>query len=90
MKTRKMLPLGVSAVLSSIWIATALLGLTTGALAQAPSGNVVISSNTTWASGSYQLTSLTVNGGATLTVGGGSTISVAAGVTVTANSAIVL
>jgi hypothetical protein len=89
MKTRKPLPIGFSAVLSSICVAVVFVALT-GATAQAQSGNVVISSNTTWASGSYQLTSLTVNGGATLTVGGGSTISVAAGVTVTANSAIVL
>src|SRR5664280_2829664 len=90
MKTRRSLPIGLSAVLPSIWIAAAFLALTTDAFAQAPSGDVVINSNTTWASGSYQLNSLTVNGGATLTVGGGSTITVAAGVTVTAKSAIVL
>ena len=90
MKTSKSLPIRFSAVLSSICIAAVFLVLTTGVFAQAPTGDVVISSNTVWATGNYQLNSLTVNGGATLTVGGGSTITVAAGVTVTASSAIVL
>ena len=67
-----------------------LVALTTGAFAQTPSGDVVIGSNTTWAAGSYQVNSLTVNNGATLAVGGGSTLSVTAGVTVTGNSNIVL
>ncbi|HEX3744765.1 MAG TPA: RHS repeat-associated core domain-containing protein [Bryobacteraceae bacterium] len=55
-----------------------------------PTGDVVISSNTSWAAGTYSLTSLTVNSGAVLTIGGGSTVTVTAGVTVTANSSIVL
>jgi RHS repeat-associated protein len=90
MKTKRTLPLGLSAAFSSIWIAAALLGLTTGALAQAPSGNVVISSNTIWASGTYQITGLTVQSGATLTIGGGSTITVTGMVLVTGNSTIVV
>src|ERR1035441_4360749 len=94
MKTRKTLPLGFFSLLSSIWIA-AFLALTTCALAQAPSGNVVISSNTTWASGNYSdpnypITSLTVQGGATLTVGGGSTVTVIGAILVTGNSTIVV
>jgi hypothetical protein len=89
MRSSKSLPIRFIAVLSSICIAAVFVALT-GISAQAQSGNVVINSNTTWAPGSYQLTSLTVNGGVTLTVGGGSTISVTAGVIVTANSAIVL
>jgi hypothetical protein len=38
-----------------------LLVLATCAAARSQSGNVTISSNTIWTSGSYQLTSLTVN-----------------------------
>jgi RHS repeat-associated protein len=90
MKTRKTLPLGFSAMLSSIWIGAAFLVLTTGTSAHAQSGNVVISSNTTWAPGSYQLTGLTVQSGATLTIGGGSTITVTGMVLVTGNSTIVV
>ena len=56
----------------------------------AQSGNVVISSNTTYATGTYNLTSLTVQSGATLTIGGGSTLTVSGAVLVTANSSIVL
>ena len=67
-----------------------LLGLATAAFAQSPSGDVVISSNTAWAAGSYQLNSLVVNNGATLTVGGGSTLNVTVGITVTGSSNIVL
>src|ERR1039458_7092690 len=78
MKTRRTLPLGFFSLLSSICVAAVFVALTSTS-ARAQSGNVVISSNTTWAPGSYQLTSLTVNGGATVTVGGGSTISVTAG-----------
>jgi hypothetical protein len=56
----------------------------------AQTGNVVISTNTTYATGTYSLTSLTVENGATLTVGGGSTLTVSGAVLVTANSSIVL
>ena len=69
-------------------LAVLLVVMTTWAFAQ--SGTVVVSSNTTWAAGSYQLDSLTVNSGATLTVGGGSTITVGGAVLVTGNSNIVL
>jgi hypothetical protein len=48
-----------------------LLGLTNTLLAQ--SGNVVINTPTTWPSGVYNLTSLTVTGGATLTLQGANT-----------------
>jgi RHS repeat-associated protein len=88
MKTRTTLPLGVFSLLSSICIAAVFVAAT-GALAQAPSGNVVISSNTTWASGTYQVTSLTVQGGATLTIGGGSTVNTGQ-LIVTGNSTIVV
>jgi RHS repeat-associated protein len=71
-------------------LASLFLALTTEAFAQSPSGDVVISTNTAWAVGSYQFNSLTVNSGATLTVAGGSTLTVTAGITVTANSNIVL
>ena len=71
MKTKRTLPLSFSAVLSSLWIAAAFIA-STGISALAQSGNVVISSNTTWATGTYQITSLTVQSGATLTIGGGS------------------
>jgi len=56
----------------------------------APSGDVIISSSTTWSSGTYQLTSLTVNSGAVLTIGGGSTLNVSGAIAVTGGSAIVL
>jgi hypothetical protein len=56
----------------------------------AQTGNVVISNNTTYATGTYNLTSLTVENGATLTLGGGSTLTVSGAVLVTANSSIVL
>ena len=64
--------------------------LTTAVSALAQSGDVVVNANATWASGSYQLNSLTVNNGATLTVGGGSSIVVTNTVTVTADSMIIL
>jgi len=50
----------------------------------------VITTNTTWATGTYNLTSLSVLNGATLTIGGGSTVTVSGAVLVTANSNIVL
>ena len=59
-------------------------------VAQSPSGNVVVSTNTTWAQGNYQVSSLTINSGATLTVGGGSMVSVTGAIVVTANSNLVL
>ncbi len=61
-----------------------------GAGAHAQSGSVVVTSDTTWATGSYNLTSLTVQSGATLTIGGGSSVSVAGAVLVTGNSNVVL
>src|SRR5580698_1508030 len=42
----------------------------------AQTGDVTISTNTTWATGTYSLTSLSVVNGAVLTVGGGSTVTV--------------
>ena len=89
MRTSQPLPIRLSAVLSTFCVAAVFVVLT-GALAQAPSGNVVISSNTTWASGSYQITSVTVQSGATLTVGGGSTVTVTGALVVTGNSKVVL
>jgi len=62
----------------------------TGSAQGAPSGDVTISSSVSWPSGTYSLSSLTVNGGAALTIGGGSTVTVSGVVEVTANSAIVL
>ena len=59
-------------------------------LAQALSGNAIITSATVVPTGTYQLNSLTVQNGATLTIGGGSTVTVSGAVLVTANSAIVL
>ncbi len=56
----------------------------------AQTGNVVVSTNTTWATGSYNLTSLSVVSAATLTIGGGSTVTVSGAVLVTANSNLVL
>jgi hypothetical protein len=56
----------------------------------AQTGNVVVSTNTTWATGTYSLTSLSVVNGATLTIGGGSSVTVSGAVVVTANSNIVL
>jgi hypothetical protein len=56
----------------------------------AQTGNVVISTNTTWATGTYNLTSLSVVNGAMLTIGGGSTVTVSGAVLVTANSNVVL
>ncbi|MBB5058091.1 hypothetical protein HDF16_002797 [Granulicella aggregans] len=56
----------------------------------AQTGNVVISTNTTYPTGTYNLTSLSVENGATLTVGGGSTVTVSGAILVTANSNVVL
>ena len=56
----------------------------------AQTGNVVISTDTTYPTGTYNLTSLSVESGATLTIGGGSTVTVSGAVLVTANSNIVL
>ena len=50
------------------------------------SGNVVITANTRWVTGTYNLTSLTVQGGAVLTIGGGSTVTVTGALVVTGNS----
>jgi hypothetical protein len=61
-----------------------------GAILVAQTGNVVISSNTTWETGTYSVTSLSVVNGATLTIGGGSTVSASGAVLVTANSNVVL
>ncbi len=58
--------------------------------AQAQTGDVVVSSSTSWPAGTYSLTSLTVQGGAVLSIGGGSTVTVANGVSVTGSSSIVL
>src|SRR5487761_2288963 len=57
---------------------------------QAPSGDVVITVNTTWPIANYAVTSLTVQSGAVLTIGGGSVVTVTNGITVTGNSSILL
>jgi len=65
--------------------------LTAGAaIADPPSGDVVISANTSWPEGTYQLESLTVNSGVTLTIAGGSTVNVSGTVLVTGASTILL
>ena len=64
--------------------------LANGVSAQAQSGDVVISADTTWEESVYDLNSLTVNNGATLTIAGGSTLNVVQSVTVTGSSRIVL
>ncbi len=79
-----------SAFVTSLQFALAVFCMSTAVLAQAPSGDVVISANTTWPTTSYSVTSLTVQSGAVLTVGGGSTVTVANGITVSGNSSIVL
>ena len=56
----------------------------------AQTGNVVITANTTYPTGTYNLTSLSVENGATLTIDGGSTVNVSGAVLVTANSNVVL
>ena len=73
---------------SAIAAIAALLCIGTPAFGQ--SGDVVIAANTTWAAGTYNLTSLTVQGGATLTVGGGSMLTVTGSILITANSNMVL
>ncbi|MBZ5630062.1 MAG: Ig-like domain repeat protein, partial [Acidobacteriia bacterium] len=69
-----------------------LILLANNSLAQGnpPSGDVILSSNTSWPEATYQLNSLMVNNGATLKIGGGSIVNVSGAITVTANSAIVL
>ena len=66
------------------------LGLPQDIYAQSPSGDVTIATNTAWASGNYQINSLTVESGATLTIAGGSSLNITGGLTVTGNSKIVL
>jgi hypothetical protein len=56
----------------------------------AQSGNVIVATSTTWATGTYNVTSLTVENGAVLTIGGGSTLTATGAITVTASSSIVL
>src|SRR5512143_2857936 len=75
-------------LLLRVLVTASLLLVATGAIAQ--SGDVIISTNTSWAEGTYQLNSLTVNNGATLTVEGGSTVNVVGLITVVANSKILL
>ena len=85
MRTHRFLPARLSAVFPFVCLVAAFAG----APAQAQSGNVVISANTSWATGTYNITSLTVQGGATLTIGGGSTITAGA-LLVTGNSTVVV
>ncbi len=80
-----------ASLLRSLFGCAAVVLLPLGAKGQASfSGVVVITSNTAVPSGSYTLTSLTVQNGALLTIGGGSTVTVSGGVVVTGNSSIVL
>jgi RHS repeat-associated protein len=58
--------------------------------AQGPTGDVIISTNTSWPTANYGVTSLTVKSGAVLTIGGGSSVTVANGIAVGGNSSIVL
>ncbi|MEO6924813.1 MAG: hypothetical protein ABI142_13380, partial [Bryocella sp.] len=79
-----------SACAAVLHFVLAVFVLSSGLLAQTPTGDVVISANTAWPSASYSVTSLTVQSGAVLTVGGGSTVTVTNGITVMGNSSIVL
>ena len=78
-----------SAVANTLLICLALL-LPVAVAAQGPTGDVIISTNTSWPTANYNVTSLTVQSGAALTIGGGSTITVTGGITVTGNSTILL
>lgn len=53
-----------------------------------PSGNVVITSDTSWPEGAYQLDTLAVGNGAILTIAGGSTVTVSGAINVSGNSSI--
>jgi hypothetical protein len=78
------------AFVKSFQVFLAVLCWSSAVLAQTPSGDVVISASTSWPTGIYSVTSLTVQSGAVLAVGGGSTVTVANVVTVTENSSVVL
>ena len=53
--------------------------------------DIVISSNTTWAEGTHDITgNLTITNGATLTVAGGSTVNVSGNLTLAENSTLLL
>jgi RHS repeat-associated protein len=75
--------------LTAGWLLSSLL-IAFGAGASAQSGDVVISTSTNWTNTNVQITSLTVNSGATLTVAAGATVTVSGAVTVAGNSKIVL
>jgi len=83
-------PRFVSIVRSALFVFLLSCFSLAGTAQSVPSGDVTITSSTAWPTGTYSLTSLTVNGGATLTIGGGSTVTVSGAVVVTADSAIVL
>ena len=72
-----------------LFVLSFLLLLSTGSRAHAQSGSVLVTTNTTWATGTYNLTSLTVQGGAVLTIGGGSSVTVSGATLVTGSSSIV-
>src|ERR1017187_6689650 len=78
-----------SAVANTLLICLALL-LPVAVAAQGPTGDVIISTNTSWPTANYNVTSLTVQSGAALAIGGGSSVTVANGITVSGNSSIVL
>ncbi|MEO6922243.1 MAG: hypothetical protein ABI142_00300, partial [Bryocella sp.] len=83
----------MSAPRLSAWVKSALSAAVIAMVsigAHAQTGDVLITTNTTWATGTYSLTSLAVQGGAVLKVSGGSTVTVSGAVAVTANSSIVL
>jgi RHS repeat-associated protein len=77
------------AVANILLICLALL-LPATVAAQGPTGDVIISTNTSWPTANYNVTSLTVKSGAVLTIGGGSSVTAANGITVSGNSSIVL
>ena len=58
-------------------------------MANAQSGDVVVTSTQTWPEGIYNLASLTVAKGATLTVEGGTSLNITGNLTVTGNSTII-
>src|ERR1019366_7943565 len=78
-----------SAVANTLLICLALL-LPVVVAAQGLTGDVIISTNTSWPTANYNVTSLTVQSGAALTIGGGSSVTVTNAITVSGNSSIVL
>lgn len=89
-KEGRTLPRFRSVIARTLQFLIAAFSVSFAVLAQTPSGDVVISADTTWPSANYALTSLRVQSGAVLTVGGGSVVTVTNGIVVTGGSSVVL